>query len=409
MDVDVAFLDPKTWDPDVHARMRWLRENDPVRWSEKDHCWLVSKFDDVAYVSKRQDLFTSAQGVRIGNAPKIGLIDEGEPRHGQLRNLINKGFSPRMVKKLELAFREITTEAIDAIAPVGTADFVEDVAVPLPLSLIAEMIGIRKQDRKLFHQWSDAMIRGDCSQDDPEIMAAAAQAFLAYSAYVREIIEDRRRSPKDDLVSILVGAKDAGVLTTFDQRAERTGLAEGDLQLANDELIMLLVILLVAGNETTRNALSGGMQLLIQHPTERQKLIDDPKLIPSAVEEMVRLVSPVQSFARTATEDTELRGRRIRKGERVLMLYPSANRDADAFEDPEAFRVERNPMHLGFGLGPHFCLGANLARMEMRVAFEELLRRLPDMEFADAEGAVIVPSALVRSCTRMRVRFTPER
>jgi cytochrome P450 family 142 subfamily A polypeptide 1 len=412
MDVDVAFLEPGTWDRNVHARMRWLRENDPVHWSEKDRCWLISKFEDVAFVSKHQDLFTSSQGVRVGNAPKIGLIDEGEPRHGKLRGLINKGFTPRMVKKLEIAFREITTEAIDAIARAGEADFVEDVAVPLPLSLIAEMIGIRKQDRKIFHQWSDAMIRGDGNQGDPAIMAAAGQAFVAYSAYVREIIEDRRRHPQDDLVSILVGAKDAGILTTFDQEreqvADRTGLVEGQLELANDELIMLLVILLVAGNETTRNALSGGMQLLIEHPAERQKLIDDPKRIPAAVEEMVRLVSPVHSFARTVTRDTELRGRRLREGERVLMLYPSANRDADVFEDPDAFRIERNPIHLGFGLGPHFCLGANLARMELRVAFEELLRRLPDMEFADAEGAVVVPSALVRSCTRMRVRFTPE-
>ncbi len=407
MDVDVAFLDPKTWDRNVHERMRWLREHDPVHWSERDQCWVVSKFDDVAYVSKHQNLFTSANGVRVGNAPKIGLIDEGEPRHGKLRNLINRGFSPRMVKKLELAFREITKEALDGIAGCGEADFVEDVAVPLPLSLIAEMIGIRKGDRQRFHEWSDAMIRGDGNQGDPVIMAAAGQAFLAYSTYVREIIEDRRRQPQDDLVSILVGAKDAGVLTTFDQQG-RPGYQDGQLELANDELIMLMVILLVAGNETTRNGLSGGMQLLIENPGERQKLIDDPKRIPSAVEEMVRLVSPVHSFARTVVEDTTLRDRTLRAGERVLMLYPSANRDADVFENPDAFRVERNPAHLGFGLGPHFCLGANLARMEMRVAFEEILRRCPDMEFADTERAVVVPSALVRSCTRMRVRFTPE-
>ncbi len=407
MNADVAFLDPKTWDRDVHERMRWLREHDPVHWSERDQCWVVSKFDDVAYVSKHQNLFTSANGVRVGNAPKIGLIDEAEPRHGKLRNLINRGFSPRMVKKLELAFREITTEALDAIAGRGEADFVEEVAVPLPLSLIAEMIGIRKHDRQRFHAWSDAMIRGDGNQGDPAIMAAAGQAFLAYSTYVREIIEDRRRQPQDDLVSILVGAKDAGVLTTFDQQGQ-PGYQDGQLELANDEMIMLMVILLVAGNETTRNGLSGGMQLLIENPDERQKLIDDPKLIPSAVEEMVRLVSPVHSFARTVVEDTTLRDRTLRAGERVLMLYPSANRDADVFEDPDAFRVERNPVHLGFGLGPHFCLGANLARMEMRVAFEELLRRFPDMEFADAEGAVVLPSALVRSCTQMRVRFTPE-
>ena len=223
-----------------------------------------------------------------------------------------------------------------------------------------------------------------------------------------EIIEDRRRAPKDDLVSILVGADRDGLLGTFEQRNLPPGHEE-HLALANNELIMLLVILLVAGNETTRNALSGGMQLLIENPGEREKLLARRNLLPSAVEEMVRMVSPVHSFARTATRDTEIRGQAIAAGQRVLMLYPSANRDADVFDAPDTFRVERNPHHLGFGLGPHFCLGANLARMEMRVAFEELLRRFPDMTYADGEGPVIAPSALVRSCTRMNVRFTPER
>jgi cytochrome P450 len=150
------------------------------------------------------------------------------------------------------------------------------------------------------------------------------------------------------------------------------------------------------------------MQLLIENPGERQKLLDDPRLVPSAVEEMVRMVSPVHSFARTATRDTELRGRTIRAGEQVLMIYPSANRDPDVFVEPDRFRVERNPQHLGFGIGTHFCLGANLARMEMRLAFEEILRRLPDMTYA-AGGPVVQPSALVRSCVEMKVRFTPER
>jgi len=408
MDLDIAFLDAASWDGAMLERMRWLRENDPVHWSGRDRLWILSKYDDVARVSKDQVLFTSAHGVRPGNPAKLGLIDEAEPRHTHLRNLINKGFTPRMVKRLEVAFRAIVKESLDRIAAAGECDFVEDVAVPLPLLLIAEMIGIRREDREDFHRWSDHMIAGDGNLDKPDIMARAAAAFVDYSTYVRAIIEDRRANPRDDLVSILVGAKDAGVLGRFDVKEMPSDFGEEHLNLANDELIMLLVILLVAGNETTRNGLAGGMQLLIENPEERRKLIAHPEQIPAGVEEMVRLVSPVHSFSRTATRDTELRGRAIQAGQQVLMLYPSANRDADVFEDPDAFRIERNPHHLGFGMGTHFCLGANLARMEMRVAFEELLRRLPDMEYADG-GPELRPSALVRSCVRMRVRYTPER
>jgi cytochrome P450 len=179
------------------------------------------------------------------------------------------------------------------------------------------------------------------------------------------------------------------------------------VKLANDELIKLLVVLLVAGNETTRNGISGSMQLLIELPDVRRQLIDEPALIPVAVEEMLRLVSPVHSFSRTATRDTELRGKKIREGQIVFMLYPSANRDADEFEDPDTFKIDRNPHHLAFGIGNHFCMGANLARMELRVAIEELLRRLPDMEYS-AGGPEFVGSPLVRSCKHMYVNFTPE-
>jgi cytochrome P450 family 142 subfamily A polypeptide 1 len=408
MDVNVRFLDSQSWDRDMPERMRWLRENDPVHWSEQDGLWLVTKFEDVAYVSKDQELFTSARGVRPDNPTRLGLIDEAEPRHTRLRNLINRGFTPRMVHRLEIAFRGITTEAIDGIAKQGECDFVADVAVPLPILLIAEMIGIRREDRERFHDWSDRMIAADGNTHDPEIMRRATLAFMEYSAYVTAIIEDRRNKPRDDLVSVLVGAKDEGLLTRFEVTELPGALGDEHIELANDELIMLLVLLLVAGNETTRNALSGGMQLLIENPDERRKLIDDPTLIRSAVEEMVRLVSPVHSFARTVTRDTELRGRKLAQGQKVLLLYPSANRDADVFEEPDRFRVERNPHHLGFGVGNHFCLGANLARMEMRVAFQELLRRIPDMEYGE-DGPVLKPSALVRSCVRMQVRYTPER
>ncbi len=175
----------------------------------------------------------------------------------------------------------------------------------------------------------------------------------------------------------------------------------------NDELIKLMVVLLVAGNETTRNGISGGIQLLIENPEERQKLLDDPSLLGSAIEEMLRVTTPILSFSRTVTQDTELRGKQLEQGQNILLCYPSANLDPDEFEDPLDFRIDRNPQHVAFGIGNHFCLGANLARMEMRVALEQVLLRLKDMEYA-GEGPVLTPSSLVRTCAEMKVRFTPE-
>lgn len=408
MDPNVSYLASENWgELEMRERMRWLRENDPVHWSEPDGVWVVSRYEDVAYVSKDQDTFTSAEGVRPNNPVKLGLIDEAEPRHSNLRNLINKGFSPRMVKKLEDVFRSITTDAIDKVAKSGECDFVPDIAVPLPLRLIAAMIGIRDEDYDDFHRWSDSMIAAEGNMDDPEVMQKATASFMEYATYVTEIIEDRRRNPQDDLVSLLTGAKDQGLLKEYDEAESFKHAVEPDPTLHNDELIKLLVILMVAGNETTRNALAGGMQQLIENPGERDKLLRDRSLLRSGVEEIVRIVSPVHSFGRTVTRDTELHGKRLEAGQQVLILYPAANRDPAEFEDPDSFKIERNPQHLGFGIGSHFCLGANLARMEMRVAFEELLRRLPDMEYA-GDGPVIRPSALVRSCVEMKLRFTPE-
>ena len=409
MDVNVDYMSSEAWDEKMPERTRWLRENEPVYWAERSGLWVISKFEHVSYVSKHNEIFCSGEGVLPGNPVKLGMIAEDEPRHTEVRRLINRGFTPRMVKRWEAIFRELAKETLDAIADRGECDFVEDIAVPMPLLLIAEMIGIRKEDRDRFHRWSDHMIAGQGNLHLPEVMQKAGQAFLEYTTYVAEIIEDRRKQPRDDLVSILVGAKDDGLLTEFSEghRHPAAPVDEAYLQLGNDELIKLLVLLLVAGNETTRNGLSGGMQLLIENPEARQALIDDPSRIPAAVEEMLRVVSPVVSFGRTAMRDIELGGKQIKKGQMVLMLYPSANRDADEFDDPDRFDIERNPHHLGFGIGNHFCLGANLARMEMQVAFSEILRRLPDMEYA-AGGPEFSPSALVRSCSHMYVRYTPE-
>ena len=404
--VDTDFGASESWTEDMQARMAWLRANDPVYWSERTGLWVVSKFDDVSAISKDPGLFCSGQGIVPGITVRQGLIDEDAPRHTQLRRLISGGFTPRMVGKLEEAFRGIVDAALDAVAPKGRCDFVEDIAVPLPLLLIAEMIGIDERDRQDFHRWSDAMMAGTGNFDDPEIMAKAGAAFVEYSTYVTKIIEDRRAHPRDDLVSILTGAKDAGLLEEFDLATTHGYEDEAQLEMANDELIMLLVTLMVAGNETTRNGLSGAMELLIRHPDVHRELVDDPALIADAVEELLRLVSPVRAFARTATRDTDLRGRKIAEGQKVLMLYPSANRDEDVFEAPDELRIRRKPHHLAFGIGAHFCLGANLARMELRVALAELLRRMPDMAF-DGAPPEVRPHALVRACVHMPVRFTP--
>jgi cytochrome P450 family 142 subfamily A polypeptide 1 len=274
------------------------------------------------------------------------------------------------------------------------------------------MIGIRPEDRERFHQWSDAMIGSTGNMDDPIKVAAAGQAALEYFGYLTEIIEDRRKNPKNDLISILVRAKDDGILIQHEggyETDQEFGTTRTDVEreMSNDELIKMCVLLLVAGNETTRNGLSGAMQLLIENPETRARLIEDPSLIPAAIEEILRLISPVVSFARTATSDTELRGVRIKKGQKVLMIYGSANRDVEEFENPDGFDIDRNAQHVAFGIGNHFCMGANLARMEMRVALTELLRRMPDMSYT-ADGPEFGSSALVRSVEHMYVRFTPE-
>jgi cytochrome P450 family 142 subfamily A polypeptide 1 len=412
MEIDVDFSQSTSWNHEMADRMRWLRENEPIFWSEKTQSFIISRFEDVVFVSKNNDVFCSGEGVLPGAfVPKIGFIDEDEPRHGEMRGLINRGFTPRMVRKWEEIFQQITDESIDEIAAKGECDFVEDIAVPLPLILIAEMIGIRREDRERFHQWSDAMIGSTGNMDDPVIVAAAGQAALEYVGYLTEIIEDRRANPKDDLISILVRAKDDGILVEHDKDAEHVpeGLRHGESErdMTNDELIKMCILLLVAGNETTRNGLTGGMQLLIENPDVRTRLIENPSLIPAAIEEMLRLTSPVVSFSRTTTRNTELHGVPIEKGQRVLMIYGSANRDASVFENPDAFDIDRNAQHLAFGIGNHFCMGANLARMEMRVALNELLRRIPDMSYATT-GPEFGHSALVRSVVHMHVRFSPE-
>jgi cytochrome P450 family 142 subfamily A polypeptide 1 len=407
MHENIDILDAHTWGPGAHDRFRWLRENDPVHWDAKNAIWAVSKHADVVYASKHHEIFCSGEGTRPNMPTKLSIVDMDEPRHGQLRNLINRGFKPRRVADIEARFREFTVETMEKIQRQGHCDFVKDIAVPMPIEVIADLIGIPKTDRDKLHHWSDTMIASDGNYDDIEQMSKAANAFAEYVAYIEDTIEERRKNPTEDLVSVLVTAKDSGVLGQDSTVNASKMPSDHATEMAKDELTMFLVTLLIAGNETTRNALTGGMSQLIENPGEMRKLLDNRALIPKAVEEIVRHVSPVLNFARTATQDTELRGRKIKQGEKILLMYPSANRDADVFADPDAFKVDRDPNpHVAFGIGNHFCLGANLARMEIRVMLEEILNRMPDMEYADGPPKTH-PSLLVRSFTHMPVKFTP--
>lgn len=398
-----------TWDDAMWQQLRWLRDHDPVHWSERDQHYVVTRFADVSFVSKNQDLFTTTEGVIVNNPIKIGLIDDAEPRHSELRNLINRGFTPRMVKRLEDFFTQITTEMIDAFASRGRCDFAQEFAVPLPLLLIAEIMGIRREDRDRFQRWSDTMIMAAGGSMEDRVKAASAAQ--EYREYMNEIFADRIENPRDDIVSILLRAQSEGVLGARDLHPDHQDLvedrAEEQRALSTDELFMFSVLLLVAGNETTRNSIACGMHYLIENDEQRQELIRDPGLIPTAVEEMLRMATPITGFARTVTSDVELGGKTLKEGDKVYLVYSSANRDEREFDSPDVFDIHRNPHHLAFGIGGHYCMGANLARMEMRVAFREILRRLPDMEIT-ARGLVMEPSAQVRAVEHLDVEFTPE-
>lgn len=389
-------FDPEVYAGDPFPLYAELRRHDPVYWDEKNRVWVLSKYADVVFVSKNPQIFCNRFGVTREDTP-ISIITMDDPRHSQLRRLISRGFTPRMISTLEGRIEAITAACIDAIADRGSCDFVRDLAVPLPLLVIAEMIGIRPEDRAAFHEWSDAMILAASQQDRPEIIGRATEAYIAYTQYLQEIFAERRREPRDDLVSILLQAEADGTLRTDEEN------------ISADELLQFMTILLVAGNETTRNAISGGMVAFGENPDQWQRLREDPSLLSSAVEEILRWVTPVVGFRRTVLEDTAIRGQPIRAGERVVMLYQSANRDEEVFPDAERFRVDRKPNeHLAFGIGTHFCLGANLARAEIRIMYRELLRRLPDIRVAPGARPLMVASPLVRGIASLPTLFTPE-
>ncbi len=376
---DVDLLDPDVFREGRHHEMfSLLRREDPVYFHpEPDGAgfWCITRHADLITVNRDWEAFSSAAwGISIPDVPLEGeqamvremMLYMDPPRHTRYRLLVNKGFTPRMIGLLETGLRTKSRIIVDNVIERGECDFVVDVSSELPLQAIAELMGVPQEERHKIFDWTNRLI----GVDDPEFEGdreSASEAATELYLYSNQLAAERRDDPRDDIVSRLLGAE-----------------IEGD-QLSEAEFDMFFLLLAVAGNETTRNATSHGMKALMDNPGEMAKLVDDPAgHIDSAVEEIVRWASPVMHFRRTAMVDYELGGKTIKAGDKVVMWHISANRDETVFDDPFRFDIDRDPNpHIGFGGGgPHFCLGANLARMELRLLFTEIAERMGDMALA---------------------------
>lgn len=378
-------LDRNFYADDPWPVYAWLREFAPVYWDEGNGFWWISRHEDVAHVSKNPKIFSSAKGTRPQvQDPDPSMINQDDPRHTWIRSFLYKGFTPKRLAEQEKAIRGIAKRLVDDVAPRGECEFVEDIAARLPMATIGGFLGIPEEDFDRLRHWSDVMTLGSDADDLSEVISA----FGDYAEYVRKMIDERRASARDDLVSILVHAEVDGK------------------RLSEEEIIFESLLLLVGGSETSRNVTACGLQMLSRHSDQRDYLVANPSGLKAAVEEFIRWTSPVINMKRTATCDTELRGKSIRKDDRVMVLYPSANRDERVFPNPETFDVTRDPNpHMAFGIGAHFCMGANLARIQIRIMFEELLSRLPDIHVSPGFEVTYAPSTFVSGFLELPVQF----
>jgi cholest-4-en-3-one 26-monooxygenase len=370
----------------------WMRANAPVYYDEPNDLWAAASYAAVKHASVDTESFSNAGGIRPKTPPLPMMIDFDAPEHVRRRRLVSEGFTPRRVRAMEDRLRLVCDALIDKVCEEGHCDFVKDVAAPLPIIVIGDMLGFAPADRDELLRWSDDMLRSQ-GDPDPAAMDSATTAFVGYSDYVNPILADRRvTGATDDLVGVLCQAE-----------------IDGD-SLDDPSLIHETLLILIGGDETTRHVISGGMEELLAHPDQQARLAADPVgLMPGAVEEMLRWVSPIKNMTRTATRHVELCGERITEGQEILLLYPSANRDEAVFENAETFDITRSPNpHMAFGFGAHFCLGNQLARLELKVMIERVLARMPDLRLAvDRAALPRRQSNFISGIEELPVLFTP--
>ena len=357
-------LDRDFYAGDPYPAFAWLRAHEPVYHDPSSGLWALLLHEDIIWAERHREIFSSAHGSRPLAGPQPSMIDCDDPVHIRKRHLVDKGFAMSRVAAYEDWIHSIVTELIDSFEQAGKCDAVRDLAAPLPTAVIADLLGVRKEDRARLQRWSDDMIAG---ADGPQnVTKTVLDAAADYYAYMNEVLDDRRARPREDLISVLVHSDVDG---------------QG---LTPDELLGDSLLLLIGGNETTRNAISGGLEAMLRDRAQWELLLDDPGAIPAAVEECLRWVTPVINMARTTTQDVEVRGRTIPAGDQVMLMYSSGNRDERVFDRPDEFDVTResNP-HITFGYGTHYCLGASLARVEIRVMLQELVRRVPGTALAN--------------------------
>jgi cytochrome P450 len=382
---------------DRDAALAELRRDDPVHWDAANQWWLVTRHADVREISRRPELFSSEpKGPWHVFEQRFSMQAMDGERHTRHRNVVSRAFTPRLISMLGERAERYADEAIDALTGRKSAEFVTELAVPVPLRIIADLLGVADSDLAQFREWSDAMIVAGGDHADDVVLSDIHRMMGDFLVYLGEAVARRRAHPSDDVLSRIIQAADAGVIDDA-QRLHR---------LESDEVRDFALFLLVAGNETTRNGISQGMLALFEHPEEIARLAANPAAWETLPDEILRWTSPVRAMRRVALRDTTIGDTKILEGQSVVMVYASANRDEAVFTEPERFRVDRNPNeHLALGFGPHYCLGANLARMEIRVVLRRILERLPKIRLADGATPRQTQSALIDGLDELPVEW----